>query len=155
MLCLLTCVPFSQENLVDDQKFTPTLGLPNATKTHPPKKSMSMSCVCTTTIAATKTNPQKKNSPTGWRDGLRVALCVVSALPCCCHKNKPTQKIFVSVLCLHYHYCCHKNKPTQKKDGSPGWQDRSRVVVNRRMTRWMNCPSGWMDDGTDGLDSLI
>ncbi len=30
-------------------------------------------------------------------------------------KNKPTQKIYVSVLCLPYHCCCQKNKPIQKK----------------------------------------
>ncbi len=73
MLCLLTCVPLSQENSVDGQKLTPTLGSPNATKTNPPKK---------------------KDGPLEQRDGFRVA-------------------------------------------------------VNRRMTGWMNWPSGWMDDCTD------
>jgi hypothetical protein len=42
---------------------------------------MSLCCVCPTTAAATKTNPPKKNSPAGRREGLRVALCVVSAVP--------------------------------------------------------------------------
>jgi hypothetical protein len=39
------------------------------------------------------------------------------------HKNKPTQKIYVCVLCLHYHWCCHENKPTQKKQSGrmTGW----------------------------------
>ncbi len=57
-------VPLSQENFVNGQKLTPALGLPNATKTNPPKKSMSVCCVCTI-AAATKTNPPKKNSPVG------------------------------------------------------------------------------------------
>jgi hypothetical protein len=94
MLGLLTYVPLSQENSIDGKKFTPTLGLPNVTKTNLPKKSMSVCCVYTTAVAATKTNPLKKsvfvlclhyrwhrNKPTQrkddsarWRDGSRVAV---------------------------------------------------------------------------------
>ncbi len=105
MLCLLTCVPLSQKNSVDGQKLTPTLGSPNATKTNPPKK----------------------NSPAGWQEGLRVALCVVSALPLLLPQKQTHPK---------------KNSPSE-------WRDEFRVAVNRRMTRWMNWPSGWMDDYTD------
>ncbi len=81
-----------------------------------------------------QTHP-KKNRPARWREGLRVTLCAMPTdlhaslqRELCrwsethphtwfakCHKNKPTQKIYVCVLCLHYHSCCHKNKPTQKK----------------------------------------
>jgi hypothetical protein len=89
-----------------------------------------------------QTHP-KKNRPAGWREGLKVALCAVptdlrASLPrelrrrsethphtwfAKRHKNKPAQKIYVCVLCLHYRCCCHKNKPTQKKQSGrmTGW----------------------------------
>jgi len=127
VLCLLTCVPLSQENSVDGQKLTPTLGSPNATKTNPPKKKQSsrmtgwikgcsVCCVCATVAAASKTNDSKN-----------LCLCVVFVLP----------------------VLLPQKQPTQKKDGLSGWRDGFRVVVNRWMTGWMNWPSGWMDDCTD------
>jgi len=93
VLCLLTCVPLSQENSVDGQKLTPTLGSPNATKTNPPKKNQSsrmtgwikgcsVCCVCATTTAATKTNPLQKS----------LSLCCVCATTTATTKTNPPKK---------------------------------------------------------------
>jgi len=73
------------------------------------------------------------------------------------------------VLCLRYHRCCHKNKPTKKKKkegefsasiiAATKWlwsaaitpavaiPAAALVAVNRWMTGWMKCSSGWMDHG--------
>ncbi len=105
-------MPCSQENFVDSQKSTSTVGSPNTTKTNPPKKKpsgwmtgrikgCSVCCAYWPACLSPKRTPSmvknspphlvrqtpqkqthpKKNSPAEWRDGLRVVLCVVSALP--------------------------------------------------------------------------
>jgi hypothetical protein len=66
------------------------------------------------------------------------ALCVVSALPLLPSQKQTHPK---------KHYCCHKTNPSNK-NGPAGRRDGLRVAVNRRMTGWMKCPSGWMDRGT-------
>jgi len=120
-------LPTKACSAVNRRKSTSTVGSPNTTKTNPPKK----------------------NRPAGWREGLRVALCVVptdlrASLPrelrqrlethphtwfAKRHKNKPTQRIYVCVLCPHYHCCCHKNKPTQKQNSPAGWRDGLTVAL--------------------------
>jgi len=121
-------------------------------------KGCSVCCAYWPACLSPKRTPSTvRNSPHTWftkchknKPTQKIYVCVLCLhYHYCCHKNKPTQKIYVSLLCLCYHCCCHKNKPTQKEDGPSGWRDEFRVAVNRRMTRWMNWPSDWMDDCTD------
>jgi len=95
-------VPLSQENSINSQKLTPTLCLPNATKTNPPKKSMSVCCVYTTTAAATKTNPPKKKQSgrmTGWIKGCSV--CCVCTTAVAATKTNPLKKSLpLCVVCV-------------------------------------------------------
>jgi hypothetical protein len=106
-------------------------------------------CVYTTATVATKTNPPKKK-----KKKREFCASIIATTVC--------------VLCLRYHCCYHKNKPTKKKKkefcasiiAATKWlwssfiaaattptiaiHAATLVVVNRWMTEWMKCPSGWM-----------
>ncbi len=126
-LLLLTCLPCSQENSVDIQKSTSTVGSPNTTKTNPPKKKScgwmtgrikgcSVCCAYWPACLSPKRTPSiVRNSPPHFvcqtpqkqTHPKNLCLCVVSTLP----------------LLL-------PQKQTHPKKNSPaGWRDGLRVAL--------------------------